>query len=210
MNMAPYRGTVSPSTVTWHDQTRYHNDGTLTDVTWSRLPSGLWVAGFNGSTSFINVADNAVLSNMAALTLVAWVYPTGWGESDAGRVVSLSGAYQVAMLSGKFAASFYCDSADTTVNAAASSVALNQWRFIGATSTGTAQQAYVNGVASGAAGAVATGDIKVFSANLAIGDLLAGGRAFAGRIALIRIFPVAWSAADWSRAFSSERRLFGV
>jgi hypothetical protein len=212
LNMAPYRGTVSPSTVTWHDASRYHNDGTLTDVTWTRLPSGLWVAGLNGTTSFISVADSGGLNITARpLTIVAWVKPASDASASYAICRNLdSGANTQYGLVWNTAASTSLSlegsSRATGVN---SSVPKSSWTLAGATwLTDGTSQSYANGLATGSAGVAFTSTLTS-RATISIGRRVDGAY-FKGDMALWRVLPVAWSAADWSRTFTAERRLFGV
>ncbi len=56
-----FRGVSTPPD-SLKDESRYGNDGVHTDITWVRLPSGVWARGFNGSTSVINLGDRASLT----------------------------------------------------------------------------------------------------------------------------------------------------
>ena len=59
--------TVAPPDVL-PDVSRFGNDGVFTDITWERLPSGLWVMDFNGATSIITIGDIGV-----ARTIEFWI-----------------------------------------------------------------------------------------------------------------------------------------
>ena len=67
---------------------------------------------------------------------------------------------------------------------------------------------YVNGVASGSAGASFTSALTS-KVSIAIGRRFSTTY-FKGDGALWRVLPVAWSAADWLKAYQMERVLFGV
>ncbi len=215
LNMAPYRGVVSPSTVTWHDASRYHNDGTLTNVTWTRLPSGLWVAGFNGTTSFINVADNGGLNITARpLTIAVWVKPA----SDAVtcyffcRNTDAIANIQYAVLWDLTAPLMVNCRLEgvTRASSGSNSVPVSSWTLCGFTwSAAGVPQCYVNGAASGSAGASFTSTLTS-RANINVGCRATATSFFKGDMWGWRILPVEWSVADWSRTFSSERRLFGI
>ncbi len=52
---------VEPGVVTLYDRSRFANNGTMTDITWAQLPSGLWVMDFDG-TAYIR-RDNPSFNN---------------------------------------------------------------------------------------------------------------------------------------------------
>ena len=54
-----------------YDRSRFGNVCTDTNITYTRLASGLYVAGFNGSTSEIAIGD----LGQDIQTVCAWVYP---------------------------------------------------------------------------------------------------------------------------------------
>ncbi len=83
-----YRTNVSPPVGTLEDTSRMGNNGTMTATTWTRLPGGLWVLNFNGTTSIITVTDGANVRNVFAAggTLLSWVNPASDGEGDAGVI----------------------------------------------------------------------------------------------------------------------------
>lgn len=66
-----YRGEAALSTTTVRDSSRWGNDGTGANLATVRLPSGLWVYSFNGSSSVIDIGD----TDRNVQTFVAWVYP---------------------------------------------------------------------------------------------------------------------------------------
>ena len=77
---------IEPGIVTLYDRSRFQNNGAMTDVTWVRLPSGLWVMGFNGTTSIVNCGVGASLANLTPMTLIEWINPTTTGEGNSGRL----------------------------------------------------------------------------------------------------------------------------
>ena len=54
-----YVGGASPPD-SFEDESRFGTDGTHTAITWVKLPSGLWVRSFNGSSSIVNCGDVGV------------------------------------------------------------------------------------------------------------------------------------------------------
>ena len=84
--MSKYRGVafeaevsrdVEPGLTTLYDRSRYGNDGTMTNVTWAQLPSGLWVMVFNGASSLVDRANATTLSMGLRLnqgyTIEGWI-----------------------------------------------------------------------------------------------------------------------------------------
>ena len=65
---------VSPGVVTLYDLSRYRNNGTMTNVTWVQLPSGLWVQSFNGTTSLVDFGNTASVRIRRAFSYSAWFY----------------------------------------------------------------------------------------------------------------------------------------
>lgn len=64
-----YRTIVEPPAAL-EDESRFRNDGVFTNVTWVRLPSGLWVMEFNGSSSRVTI-PNLDLSGYKTVEIIA-------------------------------------------------------------------------------------------------------------------------------------------
>jgi len=71
LDVARQRGGAMPGVVTLVDHSRYRNDGAMTDVTWTQLPSGLWVLDFNGTSSIVDYGNTHTNIKSALL----WIYP---------------------------------------------------------------------------------------------------------------------------------------
>lgn len=80
-----------------HDYSGFGNDGTLismdlaTDWVVSGNPAIIGFAlNFNGVDSYVDIGSAELLDNVTRKTISAWIFPTGWGEFGAGRIVSKS------------------------------------------------------------------------------------------------------------------------
>ena len=77
LGVARQRGGSQPSVVTLHDHSRYGNDGAMTNVTWTQLPSGQRVMSLNGASSLVDRANAATLSMGLRLnqgyTIEGWI-----------------------------------------------------------------------------------------------------------------------------------------
>ncbi len=85
----PHIGSVQPPDA-FEDRSRWKNNGTHTAITWVRLPSGLWVRSFNGTTSIVNIADNASLRLTNAGTILFWFKSDGAQSDYAGIIIKAS------------------------------------------------------------------------------------------------------------------------
>jgi len=66
---------------------RFKNHGTHTDVTMVRLPSGLWVRSFNGSSSKVTISDAPSLDISLGITLLVWVNVTARPGPDYAGII---------------------------------------------------------------------------------------------------------------------------
>ncbi len=66
---------VEPDALTLYDMSRYKNNGTMVGAgnpDWVRLPSGLWVLDFNGTTSRIDCGTDPSLYLAWSFTIEVW------------------------------------------------------------------------------------------------------------------------------------------
>lgn len=73
LNVARQRWGAMPSVVTLYDHSRFGNDGAMTDITWTQLPSGLWVMDIDSATDEVAIPDDISLSPTNAITMLAWI-----------------------------------------------------------------------------------------------------------------------------------------
>lgn len=110
LDVASQYGGASPGLVTTYDKSRYHNDGTLANVTWEQQGDGIWVPVFDGANGSINIAASDSLANIftnGGGTLMAWVNPSSDGQGDDGAMfVKLNGGYLFDINNGSEAGGF--------------------------------------------------------------------------------------------------------
>uniref|UniRef100_A0A6M3LV68 Putative lectin/glucanase superfamily protein n=1 Tax=viral metagenome TaxID=1070528 RepID=A0A6M3LV68_9ZZZZ len=69
------RGT-EPSSATLEDKSRNKNHGTMTNVTYTQLDSGLWVQDYDGTAYIDCGADGSLNFISSSFSIAAWVYPS--------------------------------------------------------------------------------------------------------------------------------------
>ena len=219
LDVARQRGGAEPGTVTLLDHSRYGNDGTMANVTWVQLPSGLWVQSFNGASSEVNFGDVLDI-RLGDMTLEAWVNVVAPTQDNYSPIF----AKAVRLDGGTIGYGFYFMGGENNINVRlgdgiAASVRLNFgytnyngiWTHALATFDRDGDEIlYLNGVdvMSAALGGVNT-DINVTQ------DLLSGSLVWTtpwldGQITLARIYNYALTPAQIRSRYSATRRLFGV
>ena len=153
-----------------------------------------------GSTSFINVGNQAPFNMTAAITMEAWVNPAQ--HKSIATVLAKFGdvlnndAYTIQIRNGIPYA--FIRSPQGVWHDAVSSVSIptNQWSHIAGTFDGTTVRIFVNGVQTGSK--AYAGTINVSNATFKIGgaSALLGGQNFNGLIDEVAIWNTARSAAD--------------
>ena len=85
---------VEPGVVTLYDRSRFQNNGAMTDVSWTQLPSGLWVMSYNGSSSLVDLgnADSLKLKD-TNFTLMLWFNPTTVGVDTTTQLFGTQDSY---------------------------------------------------------------------------------------------------------------------
>ena len=168
---------------------------------------------FDGSDDYISIGSPTNLDNVFADggTVSAWIYPVGWGESNAGRIASKSASGNVSgwnfyvQSSGRLGFIVDWDTTDLQFETANSTLAsLNTWYHVAVTynsssAAGTDPKLYINGIhiTSYAVSTDSAGNyVTDASSNLQIGNRGSGtDREFDGKIANVGI---------WSRVLSLE------
>ena len=172
------------------------NTGTISSATWS--PAGKFGAAlsFNGTSSWVTVADAASLDLTSGMTIEAWVNPavgTGWRtivlkESAGGLAYAFYSANNASRPAG-----FVHTNSDVGLNGTAA-VALNTWTHLALTFDGSTLRMFVNGgqVSSMGVSGVAT----MSNGALRIGGNAVWGEYFKGLIDEVRIYNRALSTAE--------------
>lgn len=189
------------------DSTSYANNGSISNTGAAGGKIG-GAASFNGTNSYINTGSGGSLDNLSNLTYSAWVYATGWGEGNYGRVLTKGDTVSYKSL-------FLADGAPTnsiksmirssgTVyysDGGVGSMSLNGWKHLTMVYNNTAfprvMRLYIDGnEAVGTQYALAGTLDNDSAANLYIGNQHDLTRTFSGYIDEVRVSGVARSA-DW-------------
>jgi hypothetical protein len=203
------------------DSSPYGNNGTLycgtagdntaTSAMWSLDGKLGRAVDFDGTDDYIEVASDSSLDDMEALTWTAWIYPTGWGDGDAGAIMAKGtfikhmrlangGGYPEATFRGYM----YRDQAEGTSpdsTAATGTIALNTWQHVAMTYDNNGDKTirlYKNtkevDYATKTAGA---GDLRTEAdISLIIGGYDKSQRDFDGIIDEVKIYPFVLTQAE--------------
>ncbi|MDD4931079.1 MAG: LamG domain-containing protein [Candidatus Colwellbacteria bacterium] len=184
------------------DMTGRNNTGTIVGPTYGiDRKSGVGKAlVFDGVDDYVSVADSIDMRMTTGGTFAFWIYPTGYGEASAARIIDKStdtgctNGYFVYMSStNKFIASANAGSA---TSASDNSITMNAWNFITATMSSSGKKVYVNGkeVTSAAGGTVLPPDV---AGEVRIGNRSGfTDRTFVGRIDDSRMYNRVLSASE--------------
>lgn len=201
---------VQPGVVTLYDQSRFANNGVITGVTWTQLPSGLWSLTYDSVTELITVADSLSIRLTTAFTFELWTYRASLGENSTPYMISKNTLTDYGMI-------YWSDDSirfypGAQVVAPAATLVLNVWQYIALTfdvfAGANELQCYLNGAFVGQG---TRNTVLATSANaLILGNRAAADRTFDGYIALLRIHNYALTAGQILQRFEAERSLFGV
>lgn len=179
---------------------RHH--GTLNSLTWSRDAVGGYLSGFLGgtttSTTYVDCGASAALNPTAAISLLAWIYPTTIGPGAANYVVARdhntggrSFAFGISSSS-----NVRLDVGGPVVLDAGGGIVANAWQCISCSGvSGGTYTGYLNGkqVSSATGGAlnVATGATNIGRRSFTNSNL-----GYIGRIHLVAIWSRVLTAAE--------------
>lgn len=222
LDIASQLGGAEPGLVTTYDKSRFHNDGTLTNITWTQLGDGLWYPVYNGATSLVAVATAPSLNvlELESLTIMAWVYLNNTTARH-GIVSKIGGGtpanpgyhFTIAPASG-FPYLEIADGAQSRYSVFDVAVAVSTWTYLVVVlDARTAIQGYMNGdaVAMTPGGdALNTVDSLENAVQMQIGREQAGGNRFAGGMPKLRMFNYTFSPAQIRARYHAEKWLFGV
>jgi hypothetical protein len=174
------------------------NGGTASGTTWTTAGRFGSALTFNGSSSWVSVADSSSL-DVTAMTLEAWVYPTvqpaGWRtviakEQPGGAIYYLHAG---SSSNNQPATGVYASGGEHSLYGGTRLLA-STWAHLAATYDGSTQRLYVNGVQISSR--AQTGPIAISSGPLRIGGNAVWGEYFQGRIDEVRIYNRALSQAE--------------
>ncbi|HZY85889.1 MAG TPA: LamG-like jellyroll fold domain-containing protein, partial [Gemmataceae bacterium] len=196
------------------------NTGTIAGATWTTAGKYGNALSFNGTNSWVTVADAASLHLTTGMTLEAWVNPnsfTGWScvllKEDANDLAYAlyadnhgndTGGPRVPVVSVR-------QNSTTSWTGGTAQLPLNTWSYLSATYDGSTLKMYVNGAL--ATSLALTGPINVTSGALRIGGDSIWGEYFSGLIDEVRVYNRALTQAqiqtDMNTPIGSPELLMG-
>lgn len=203
---------VEPGVVTLYDMSRFGNDGAMDNITWTQLPSGLWVMSLNGTNSGVRIASGQLYRTTT--TLECWIRLNNATQVDKAIMGQLSPFFWDQYGSGiLFDNGVLSVISESNHDKAALTVAL----------TDIISWHHVVGIVRTASGKLFLDGVEVDSGDLdsgylywfAIGasrddtDPLAGNY-FDGLISGVRVYNYALSAGQILKKYEATRRFFGV
>ena len=207
-------GSAAPDVVTLLDRSRYKNNGAMTNVSWLKLPSGLWVMDFTAaSNNQVNIGNFPEHDfTYHSFTTVIWVNLLSNVTLD--RDILARGTYNSAgwflYLSGDRRAQLYVSQSGAAQICEGLTIPLNTWIFLTHTRAGTVLEAYINSVAGHVYTQSATNPVS-FSGNMLLGARTSGGASFRyGYLSSPRVFNYALTPAQIWQIYQNERSLYGV
>jgi len=164
---------------------------------------------FNANDNAVIVESGPLLNMTDALTMEAWIYPTGWGNQDAGEGRIVDKGF-IRFFLNKQGSSQFADSSlglmlkhqDGTlskVGTSPNSIHLNEWQHVAMTYDATTSEAhlFINGIDRTEVDTEPSGPIMNHSVwDLYIGNSLTRSSAFDGRLDELRIWNVAVPQSD--------------
>jgi chitodextrinase len=178
------------------DATGNGNTGTITNAVWTTAGKHGGALVFDGTSSYVTVADRAALDLTTALTVEAWVYPTSSSAGSAAIVAKerTGGGMPYGLETTGGAPDAYVNVGATASSGGAAALPLNAWSHVAATYDGTTLALYVNGTQ--VSSATAAGPLSTSADPLRIGADLTWGEYFDGRIDDVRLYDHALSGAE--------------
>jgi len=171
-------------------------NGTLSNATWTAAGKYGVALSFNGTTSWVTVADAAVLDLTSAMTLEAWVKASAVADWRSVILKERAGGLCYALYASNTnstPSAYIRRSADIDATSA-STLPVNQWVHLAATYNGTSLILYMNGAP--VASQAVTGSMATSTAALRIGGDSVWGEYFAGLIDEVRVYNRALSQSE--------------
>ncbi len=159
-----------------------------------------YAIGLNGSSQYVEVADNNALDLSANLTLEAWICPTGAGSNptEGGIIINKENSYELGRFADgtiRFAFSANGNGTDWTWTNTGLTAPLGKWTHIALTKSGSTVTVYLDGnslYTGGSNPASLTTNAMV----LQLGSRALGTSRFQGFIDEVRIWNTARTAAE--------------
>ncbi|MEP7310457.1 MAG: LamG-like jellyroll fold domain-containing protein, partial [Acidobacteriota bacterium] len=161
--------------------------GALTNATWTSTGKNGGALSFNGSSSRVTVADSAALRLSTAMTLEAWINPSGAGAPDWQAIIYKGlDNYALATIGANLPTAAAMIGGGLAMATSANTVPFNTWTHLATTYDGATVRLFVNGTQ--VASRPATGVFDVSTNPLEIGGSLVDLGAFAGLIDDVRVY----------------------
>jgi len=174
------------------------NNGSAANTTWSAAGKFGSALSFNGTNSWVTVADSASLRLTTGMTLEAWVNPRSTSAIGTAvlkeRPAGLSYALYAPDGSGRPPSAYVNTGAGDQRALGTAALPLNAWTHLAAAYNGTSLVLYVNGVQ--AATRAVSGSIVTSAGALRIGGNAVWSEWFNGLIDDVRVYNRALSAAE--------------
>lgn len=175
--------------------------GTIQSATWAATGKYGKALTFNGSSSYVDLGNPALLQMTGSMTLSAWVYPTAHPGDD-GQIIAKSDSagwqLKTSPDTGSRTFGIAISSGSTRIQRYSKTVyALNTWYYVAGVYNATSKtlDIYVNGVLdNGVLNGTVPSAQSNSSVNVNVGRR-SGGYLFVGTIDEVRIYNVALSAA---------------
>jgi hypothetical protein len=205
-NTRSYPGTGT----TWTDLSQYKSNGTLTNgPTFSSTNGGGIV--FDGTNNFVLLTSGAaLLTQTSNITMEIWFYKTGTGLNYRLFYNGNSGANGYGFYTG------VCSTPTTLLgilfggvacNVVSTTVAINTWYHAVFTNTsGNVNTLYLNGVSV----STATQTYAAPTTETTIGAATNASNAYAGRIAIAKLYNRALTATEVLQNYNSTKARFGL
>ncbi len=208
------RTLVDPGAGPLLDRSRYGQAVADTDITYTRLPSGLYVVTHNGTSGYISLGSNASLQVSGDFTAIIWariatkaITRRLFGNRDSAGLFPGWEAF-ITSSSGLFNCNFDAGAAAASCSGQSIDISDNAWRQFYVKRVGAALSVGLNASEEGT-GTLA-GDIASTAAT-EIGRTPQGSTSFwSGDTSLCKIWNYPLSATQIRKIFDAERDFFGV
>ncbi len=207
-----YVGGVSPPN-TYEDESRFGNDGSISGVTWLRLPSGLWVRSFDGN-DLVNFGNVPSLSGMAELTVKVWVKTTiavSNNQTLFGIWDALDEPNQTFLLDINGGTWRWAINSSAGAIVSGGTPVINTWHFVVGTYK-TADYRLAVDLVEVATGTSRIGNLQTTTEELLVGCAENNGYVlfWTGQQGLLELSSYVWSPEKKASVFQAERHWFGV
>ena len=208
LDVASQVGGVSPGTATLLDRSRFKNNGTMTNVTWTRLPSGLWVMSFDGSAG----VTKALTLSFDAITLLAWFKSSG-APVNYQTLISLNrdathGAVMIYRAASEAIYGYISNSGSSqSVSIPFNWTSNTLWHCVSVTVSGALLTLGLDGMT------VDGPDVQTLVPAIAVSINLgyySAASKYSGQLALAKVYNFALTPAQIRNIYARERGYFGV